>query len=254
MSMDTVLVACDLDNTLIHSKKFRQPDDCCVEIIDGQERGFMSPKTVELLRYVMGNTVFVPITTRAKAQYERICWPSDCQPRYALINNGATLLVNQQESESWTEESLRCVSPYATHLQELRDKLSCCGRFIRCSVVDGMFLYACCEQGVDASIYVAEYQAITPMNVVASGRKIYFFPPHIDKSTAIERFKRLRSIDFTVGAGDSVIDIPLLQTVDVAIVPDNRFANHLLGNRVLVCDEKQLFSEFVLEKIVEILS
>ena len=42
-----MIFASDLDNTLIHSYKFRKEDDVCVEWIQDKEQSFMSKKAIE---------------------------------------------------------------------------------------------------------------------------------------------------------------------------------------------------------------
>ena len=72
--MKEILLACDLDNTLIYSYKHRVPGDSCVEWLDGQEQSFMTERTQALLRQLPANVRLVPVTTRSKEQYQRICW------------------------------------------------------------------------------------------------------------------------------------------------------------------------------------
>lgn len=43
--MKEILLACDLDNTLIYSYKHRVPGDSCVEWLDGQEQSFTYSST-----------------------------------------------------------------------------------------------------------------------------------------------------------------------------------------------------------------
>ena len=64
--MKEILLACDLDNTLIYSYKHRVPGDSCVEWLDGQEQSFMTERTQALLRQLPANVRLVPVTTRSK--------------------------------------------------------------------------------------------------------------------------------------------------------------------------------------------
>ena len=76
-----ILFACDLDGTLIHSyKKFRD-GDICVEIYEGREQSFISARAFELLKKISAQVIFVPVTKRSFAQYQRIFWTEDFRPR-----------------------------------------------------------------------------------------------------------------------------------------------------------------------------
>ena len=51
--MKKILFACDMDNTLIHSSRLYKENDVNVEIYDGREISFMSPKAIELLNKLL---------------------------------------------------------------------------------------------------------------------------------------------------------------------------------------------------------
>ncbi len=76
----SVLVASDLDRTLIYSRKARRlgPDDVasvCAEIHDGKQASFMTARAAGELALLARTEVFVPVTTRILAQYRRVMLP-----------------------------------------------------------------------------------------------------------------------------------------------------------------------------------
>lgn len=73
--MGTILFASDLDNTLLFSHRHRQPEDRCVERLNGAEQGFFTRETPDLLPQVVQRVHLLPITTRSIEQYQRIQWP-----------------------------------------------------------------------------------------------------------------------------------------------------------------------------------
>lgn len=84
--MGTILFASDLDNTLLFSHRHRQPEDRCVERLNGAEQGFFTRETPDLLPQVVQRVHLLPITTRSIEQYQRIQWPGrhgaqDCPDR-----------------------------------------------------------------------------------------------------------------------------------------------------------------------------
>ena len=99
--MGTILFASDLDNTLLFSHRHRQPEDRCVERLNGAEQGFFTRETPDLLPQVVQRVHLLPITTRSIEQYQRIQWPDGTAPRIALTANGAVLLRDGQMDRAW---------------------------------------------------------------------------------------------------------------------------------------------------------
>ena len=62
--MGTILFASDLDNTLLFSHRHRQPEDRCVERLNGAEQGFFTRETPDLLPQVVQRVHLLPIPTR----------------------------------------------------------------------------------------------------------------------------------------------------------------------------------------------
>ena len=98
-----VLLFTDLDGTLIRSYRRKFDDDViCVERHRDREFSFISSKKLELLHNLIknDNVLVIPITTRSEAEYRRIKIPDESF-KYALIDNGARLLVDGEIDEEW---------------------------------------------------------------------------------------------------------------------------------------------------------
>ena len=175
--MEKILFACDLDNTLIHSYKHRRPDDVCVEIYDEREQSFISARALELLKEIAAQIFFVPVTTRSIAQYRRIFWTEDFRPQCAVVTNGAFFLEGAHQ-----ENFLREVAaPYA---EELQTQLAAADEkiFSIARVVDESFLFLkCCDE-----FDVEKISFDTSLVVQRAGKKIYLFPPSLDKGEALK--------------------------------------------------------------------
>ena len=101
----------DLDNTLIYSYKHDIGEDKkCVEIYNDREISFMSNRTFEILSKISKKIRFVPTTTRAEEQYNRICFQG-INIEYALVCNGGILLKNGKRVDEWYDESLKIIKP-----------------------------------------------------------------------------------------------------------------------------------------------
>ncbi len=244
--MREILFASDLDNTLLFSWKHRQAADRCVEHLEGREQTFCTAQTPALLRRVCAAARFVPVTTRSVEQYLRIQWPAGCAPAYAAAANGAILLHHGQPDAAWLEQSRRDVAPWMQELERLLGQLQAVPEALRCRIVDGMYLFAACGDSVDAQACARRFAGETALEVAASGRKVYFFPPSIDKGAAVGRLRQRFRPDQTICAGDSVIDRPMLRLADMAIVPDAGLLASERESGCRVAGQKDRFPEFVL--------
>lgn len=243
-----ILFACDLDNTLIYSYKHKHEGDICIEILKDKEQGFMSRNTCSLLKRVINMVNFIPVTTRSIEQYSRIKWADS--PAYAVSTNGAVLLKDYVKDEEWFEKSRSYSGAVYDEMIKLRDFLISEDKFIRCRIVDDMYLFAYCKDGTDIKKCTHEYMQLTALNVISSGKKIYFFPNEINKGAAVIRLKEKFSPDIIICAGDSEIDIPMLNIADIAIVPSDYLAGKITCKNIYI-NNTDNFPEFVLKTVLD---
>ena len=215
------LFACDLDNTLIHSYKYRTASDICVEIYNGREQSFISIRAVDLLRQIIGEMTFIPVTTRSIDQYNRINWPTGTAPKYAVVSNGANLLIESERDIDWWNEFHACIQPYEDEIQHQYFLLSADDKFTICRIVDDSFIFMKCRDEIAIEECADELQSYTNLVVRYSGRKIYLFPPELNKGEALCRLQNKLSPTHTFCAGDSFIDVPMLNLADIAYAPSS---------------------------------
>ena len=71
-----MVVFSDLDRSIIYSNKFIGNLDKktyeCIEFIDEKEISYISFKTIELIKELTKNNLFIPTTTRTIEQFQRI--------------------------------------------------------------------------------------------------------------------------------------------------------------------------------------
>ena len=210
--MEKILFACDLDNTLIHSYKHRRPDDICVEIYEGREQSFISSRALELLKEIAAKIFFVPVTTRSIAQYRRIFWTEDFQPQCAVVANGAFFLEGARQENFLREVAAPYEKELAAQLAAADEKIFSIAR-----VVDESFLFLKCREEFDAEKIFFD----TSLVVQRTGKKIYLFPPSLNKGEALKLLAKNFSPEKILAAGDSEIDLPMLALADVAFAPKN---------------------------------
>lgn len=211
---------CDLDHTLIYSH--RMPigsDKMVVEYLNGKEQSFMTQGTFEFL--CKQNCVhLIPVTTRSKAQYERISvFRKELRCKYALICNGGILLVDGIEDPAWYSETLALISSELPELQATKELVQHVSPSLRLHDVCGLFFYV--KHDTPALFAEQIRQIASPKNIsiLHDRHKVYCLPSMLNKGKAIERFAQRFGDTVSIAAGDSEFDIPMLAYADTRIIP-----------------------------------
>lgn len=288
-SMIKMIFHTDLDNTLIYSYKHDiGKEKTNVELYQGREISFVSAETKRLLEKLTtetskGELLIVPTTTRTREQYERIHLGIGDIP-YALVCNGGVLLHHGKEVDSWYRESLRLVEPSRRELEkgfrllEQDSRRSFETRFIR-----ELFVFTKCEQPEAVVWELREQLDNSLVDVFCNGVKIYILPKHLDKGTAVERFRDYMEKEAAAGkrtheiptvsaagdcrkkfltepdgvkrkcedpivfaAGDSEFDVPMVLAADRGAVPESLGERFHLPKKIQRIKDDTLFSEGLL--------
>jgi hypothetical protein len=228
MNAPTTLFACDLDRTLIYSPKARHlgPDDLpavCVEIHNGKQASFMTAAAGRALDELASAGVFVPVTTRTVEQYRRILLPGP-SPRVAVTTNGGVLLVDGRPDPTWARR-VAVELAASVPMQEVWDHA---GHVCRPEFTDklrnasGMFCYAVVHPSRLPAGFLADesgWAAERGWRTSLQGRKLYWVPEQLTKSAAVTEVARRWNSDRILAAGDSLLDVDLLLSADLAIHP-----------------------------------
>lgn len=214
----SILFAADLDNTLIYSvsKAAKFASKTCVEYLEGKALSFMSMTSIKHLAAIARMCLFVPITTRSYAQYQRITWPDICKPALALTTNGAILIKDNAIDPEWLAASKSLCAPFKHELSNLFERLQTYELFLKCRFVDDFFIFTYLkpQRSLEPLLnLVKEYSLIT---LSQSKQKLYFFPNILTKGLALTRLKETFKPEKTFAAGDSTIDLPMLLQAEVA--------------------------------------
>ena len=247
--MRKILFACDLDNTLLVSAKRKKDEDICVEINKGVRQSFITPKAINLLRKLKEISVFIPVTTRSVEQYNRINWPLGLAPKYAVVANGAILLEDNTEDIIWRKHTKQLIEPWQDELQRQLKIHEISGKYVKSRIVDESFLFLYCDEGTDTHAIKTELSLQTTLNVEATGRKIYLFPPNLSKGNALNRLKERFEPSFVYAAGDSFIDLSMLKSADTAFAPYD-LKDYDIENSKIQPDGAE-FSEWFLEESIK---
>lgn len=244
--MRNVLFTCDIDNTLIYSKRYPHDGWLCVEWIHDDEQAYISPATMLMLSEVMKRTILVGVTSRSVEQYLRLRLPEKLS--IALTANGADLLLDDMPDPLWRQETDRLLAPWQEELKRCYQILALKDSYIRCRIVDEAYLFVYCNTNIDPPSDAAALQARTDLSVIVDGKKIYLLPPPLNKGASVVRLMQRLNIQHCIAAGDSTMDLPMLYFADQAIAPKELSSR--LPKGTWVCPKGRLFSEFVMETIL----
>jgi hypothetical protein len=231
-STSQVLVASDLDRTLVYSAAAlgltvpdaEAPRLLCVEVYQGKPLSYMTETAATLLDELARTTVFVPTTTRTRAQYHRIRLPGP-PPAYAICANGGHLLVDGVSDADWQRGVVRRLADDCASLDEIRAHLRRTADpvwLLKERVAEDLFAYLVVERTLLPDGWVkelAEWAEERGWTVSLQGRKLYVVPRHLTKSAAMREVARRTGAEHTLAAGDSLLDTDLLLAADRAWRP-----------------------------------
>ncbi|MFD6231475.1 HAD family hydrolase [Streptomyces sp. NPDC060232] len=230
----TVLVASDLDRTLIYSAAalgLTMPDPVaprllCVEVHESKPLSYMTETAAALLAELTEDpsVVFVPTTTRTRKQYQRIRFPG-CPARYAICANGGQLLVDGVPDRDWRRQVAARLAEECAPLEEVQAHLLATADpawLRKARLAEDLFAYLVVERSLVPDEWLkslTEWAGARGWTVSLQGRKIYAVPRPLTKSAAMHEVARRTGVTTTLAAGDSLLDADLLLAADAAWRP-----------------------------------
>lgn len=221
----------DLDQTLIYSHrqaaKHRSSlaGTVCVEEYENRPLSYLSLKAWQMM--VQHHTEMfniIPVTTRTLRQYRRVQFPN-LRFRYAVVLNGARILVDGIEDHKWTKKVASEVKRLDVHPVHLWEKLAhdFAGHpeVTRVTSADDFFPYIVSptQNTPELDEYTHLVAAETGYIRSKQGRKTYLIPPNLSKATAVTELTHKLKPELTCAAGDSVLDFTMEPVVDYFIQP-----------------------------------
>ncbi|MEU6755773.1 HAD family hydrolase [Streptomyces sp. NPDC046685] len=230
----TVLLASDLDRTLIYSAAalgLTMPDPLaprllCVEVHESKPLSYMTETAAGLLAALTEDpsVVFVPTTTRTRKQYQRIRFPGRPAP-YAICANGGQLLVDGVPDRDWRRAVAGRLAEECAPLEEVHRHLLAVAdpQWLRkARLAEDLFAYLVVERALVPDEWLkalTEWAGARGWTVSLQGRKIYAVPRPLTKSAAMHEVARRTGATTTLAAGDSLLDADLLLAADAAWRP-----------------------------------
>ncbi len=223
----SVLIATDLDQTLIYSRRAVTRYGggggalAAVETYQDVDASFMTASAAAAFARLGDQALVVPATTRTAEQLARVRIPG--APKYAVAANGGVLLVDGVPDEDWRREvgeRLTRGTPVGDVVAHAR---AVCRpewtRLVR--VAADLFCYAVLERRDLPASLVADESAWASergWQVSLQGRKLYWVPAALTKSAAVAEVARREAASTLLAAGDSLLDADLLAAADAGIM------------------------------------
>ena len=249
--MRSIFFCTDLDNTIIFSYKHDIGiDKVNVEMYQGREISYMTKNTYTLLKQAAKKMLLVPVTTRTVEQYNRIDLGIGLLP-YALVCNGGVLLENGRENNGWYQQSLLFVQSAQTELQKAlklleHDKR----RTFELRFIRNLFVFTKCDEPNEVIYQLKNCVDLRLVDVFNKDNKIYVVPKALSKGQAVKRLKHYIKREKVIAAGDSELDISMLQVADVAFAPKQLASKYNLTNNFIVMSGERPLSDEILEYVL----
>lgn len=237
------LLFTDLDGTLIFSAAKRTDSDIIVEYRDDTPISCITAFQKETLPLLRG---VIPVTTRSIEQYKRIRFPFGAQPRLAITDNGGNLLINGEPQAQWAAWAKAIYAECAEELSAARAALEAdSDRCFELRLVDGLFLFT---KSREPEKTTSRLGGLSLCEGFFTGQKVYVIPKKLNKGAAARRLLELLRGEGFCGrvfcAGDSRMDIPLLNIADAALFADDLPESEITAAEKL-SHPREGFTEFV---------
>ncbi|WP_301107563.1 HAD family hydrolase [Sporosarcina sp.] len=257
-----MMFASDLDRTLIYSHKFFESEQISghvrnVEKLNGKEISFMTEKAIVLLQELAKEMMFVPVTTRTIEQYNRVTlFQHEIRPFYAITCNGGVVLENGEVDRYWQDHIKNKIKNGAISVEDVKRKIeetSDASWLKSIRVVDQFFVYLVINTELtphELMGYYSKWAAEHGWIFSLQGRKVYFIPSFINKWDATRYVADKEGKSRVYTAGDSNLDVCLIEQADFGIIPRHGEAAVDFSHLELTKKTGVLASEEIIETIL----
>jgi hydroxymethylpyrimidine pyrophosphatase-like HAD family hydrolase len=225
------LVATDLDGTVLFSDRAmgaERPDPARLRPVDTDGRrtyAYMTDTAVQRWTALVATGALVPATTRSVEQYLRLRLPGPA-PRYAVVCNGARILVDGASDPRWETAVRQRLGTEAVGFGEVWEQAvrwHAAHGFAAVRAVEDFFVYLTVstrdERFVSVAREASRWSRERGWRASLQGRKLYLLPRTLDKAPAVAELAARLGTDRLFAGGDSLLDERMLRAADAAIRP-----------------------------------
>lgn len=216
-----MIFASDLDRTLIYSQRALEdyPAEDNLDLVSVERKlekdiSFMTSKSLEYLQEIATKLLFVPVTTRSLAQFQRVSFHDISFP-YVITTNGANILYKDKPLAEWNEMVKTGLNELSIGVNELSILLNKYLQKINgdIRVVEDLFVYFHLREMIAPTFVkeLSDFMKEKGWKVSLQGRKLYFVPTIVSKGRALKYIQEREEETTLIGAGDSLFDDDFLQ-------------------------------------------
>lgn len=228
------LIGLDIDGTLTYSKSrmklvsdgFNDPL-YTTEILRGDPFCFMTVKAHRMLNVIRNNAYVVPVTSRGIEAFSRINLFTENTP-YAVLNTGGRILAHGEFDTKWSQYIDDKTSYEIAPVEEVDHIFRSFSNqpwFSRMSTFrpDLVQIKLDPSTSIPSSVVNALRDTVEEMGWQLSkqGSKLFAIPSFLSKRIGFEEINTRVGADYTMTAGDSTLDIPLLEAGTYAFRPNH---------------------------------
>lgn len=236
----TPVILADLDDTIFTTlKSYPDRDPKTLQRVTTAKNGnhsYMCSHRQALLAWLSSGATLLPVTARSLDAFNRV--HLDSFREGAIVSNGAMILApDGSEDLAWSEAIAKKCEKAAATLARAIEELEKAPINIRIhqhmhkGIMLGMTVKSNDETqlGVDLNLGTAEklfkesFQ-FSDVQVHRNGNNLAFVPGGVSKKSAVQYLLSIRE-DLqnrpTVGAGDSLADLPFMELCSMMLVPNN---------------------------------
>lgn len=250
-----MIFASDLDRTLIYSQSFiddgsKKSEVICVETLNNKKISFMTTKSIVLLNRLLSQRKIVPVTTRSTEQFRRVKPFQNCE--YAITSNGGTILYFGHELEEWKSRIDDIVRKNSYQMEGIMDKIGKQGFCIyQPKLVENKFIFTKTNDIYKCREYLEKIINLKGFKYSIQGQKVYVIPNEISKEEALKFLKKKLGEKELIVAGDSNLDVDMLDFADIALIPGHSDLKIDKPNTIYISSTGLNAGEDILRVVVE---
>lgn len=240
----------DLDNTLIYShRKIINEDKLTAELLNGRDQSFMTKFTYDFIKD-NADLNLIPITMRTNEQYKRIFILNDiCS--IAAVCGGGSLIINGTADEDWEADTIKMAGneidavggalKLTTHIKNKGEVHS---------AAPYMFYFKS-ENSISDADFMRKNSDTEKIEIGYDDRKVYCIAKSVNKGQAARRLREKYNLEYIIAAGDSKLDIPMLEEASAALAHEKIFDNvknekkHILKGEIVSNQICMLLKQFI---------
>ncbi len=228
----------DIDDTLIQTGRKTDFDKKTIVggyTKEGKENSFFYEGTKVLIDTLIDSDItFIPTSARDIASYERTIFLTNPKIKYAILNFGGTILINNEIDTVWKEKMDReynKIESIDTILNELLYDLNNAGLNLVVKTIADFYISVYNKYNIDDTGILEQVKDILS-DFIEKNSDFYLYendnsfgilPNFLNKKFAVEYLIEQEKPILTIGAGDNLSDLDFMNLTSFQLVPNNSF-------------------------------